>query len=144
MRPISDVRAMSAFPPTPVERMQRGELQKRANCRNKIFANDPINRDHRQRSERWLKQINSRQREIARFFACAQKSDRAFNIDPPASSYAIMRRATERRVHQCRDVGIGFKLWLGCFRFGLWLGCLASALGSGALVSDLGSALASS
>ena len=30
--------------------------------------------------------------EIA-IFACAQKSDRAFNVGPPTSSYAIMRRA---------------------------------------------------
>ena len=35
--------------------------------------------------------------EIAQFFACAQKSDRAFNIDPPMSSYAIMRRAKPYR-----------------------------------------------
>ena len=31
--------------------------------------------------------------EIVRFFACVQKDDRACNIGPPASSYAIMRRA---------------------------------------------------
>ena len=35
--------------------------------------------------------------EIAQFFACAQKSDGAFNIDPPTSSYAIMRRAKPYR-----------------------------------------------
>jgi hypothetical protein len=29
---------------------------------------------------------------IARCLACARKGDRAFNIDPPTSSYAIMRR----------------------------------------------------
>src|SRR5882724_13067994 len=31
--------------------------------------------------------------EIARFFASSQSRDCACNIDPPASSYAIMRRA---------------------------------------------------
>ena len=31
--------------------------------------------------------------EIARCLASARKGDRAFNIDPPTSSYAIMRRA---------------------------------------------------
>jgi hypothetical protein len=31
--------------------------------------------------------------EIARCLASARKGDRACNIDPPASSYAIMRRA---------------------------------------------------
>ena len=31
--------------------------------------------------------------EIVRFFASVRKGDRAFNIDPPTSSYAIMRRA---------------------------------------------------
>jgi transposase len=31
--------------------------------------------------------------EIVRFFASAREGDREFNIDPPASSYAIMRRA---------------------------------------------------
>ena len=35
--------------------------------------------------------------EVAQFFACAQKSDRAFNIDPPTSSFAIMRRAKPYR-----------------------------------------------
>src|ERR1700690_3543665 len=35
--------------------------------------------------------------EIARFFASARKGDRACNIDPPASSYAIMRRARPYR-----------------------------------------------
>ena len=30
---------------------------------------------------------------IVRFFASVRKGDRAFNIDPPTSSYAIMRRA---------------------------------------------------
>ena len=31
--------------------------------------------------------------EIVRFFASVRKGDRDFNIDPPASSYAIKRRA---------------------------------------------------
>ena len=31
--------------------------------------------------------------EFARFFACVRKADRDFNIEPPASPYAIMRRA---------------------------------------------------
>jgi len=35
--------------------------------------------------------------EIVRFFACVQKDDRACNIGPPASSYAIMRRARPYR-----------------------------------------------
>src|SRR5271169_2115048 len=35
--------------------------------------------------------------EIVRFFASVRKDDRAFNIDPPASSYAIMRRARPYR-----------------------------------------------
>jgi len=35
--------------------------------------------------------------EIVRCFASTQKGDRAFNIDPPASSYAIMRRARPYR-----------------------------------------------
>src|SRR5579859_1321589 len=35
--------------------------------------------------------------EIVRFFACVRKDDRACNIDPPASSYAIMRRACPYR-----------------------------------------------
>src|SRR5437660_3421154 len=45
--------------------------------------------------------------EIARCLACARKGDRAFNIDPPASSYAIMRRArptAERTVGPARIV----------------------------------------
>src|SRR5262249_17243413 len=35
--------------------------------------------------------------EIARCLACTRKGDRAFNIDPPTSSYAIMRRARPYR-----------------------------------------------
>jgi len=35
--------------------------------------------------------------EIVRFFASVRKGDRACNIDPPASSYAIMRRACPYR-----------------------------------------------
>ena len=35
--------------------------------------------------------------EIVRFFASIRKGDRACNIDPPASSYAIMRRARPYR-----------------------------------------------
>ncbi len=35
--------------------------------------------------------------EIARCLASARKSDRAFNIDPPTSSYVIMRRARPYR-----------------------------------------------
>ena len=35
--------------------------------------------------------------EIARCLACARKGDRAFDIDPPTSSYAIMRRARPYR-----------------------------------------------
>src|SRR5580700_465578 len=35
--------------------------------------------------------------EIVRCLASARKGDRAFNIDPPASSYAIMRRACSYR-----------------------------------------------
>ncbi len=35
--------------------------------------------------------------EIARCLACARKGDRAFNIDPPTSSNAIMRRARPYR-----------------------------------------------
>src|SRR5260221_14427917 len=35
--------------------------------------------------------------EIARFLASARRGDRAFNIDPPTSSYAIMRRARSYR-----------------------------------------------
>src|SRR5258707_12165501 len=31
--------------------------------------------------------------EFARFFASVRKADRDFNIEPPASPYAIMRRA---------------------------------------------------
>ena len=45
--------------------------------------------------------------EIARFLACARKGDRAFNIDPPTSSYAIMRGlapTAERTVGPARIV----------------------------------------
>jgi hypothetical protein len=35
--------------------------------------------------------------EIVRFFASVRKGDRACNIDPPESSYAIMRRARPYR-----------------------------------------------
>jgi hypothetical protein len=35
--------------------------------------------------------------EIARCLTCARKGDRAFDIDPPTSSYAIMRRARPYR-----------------------------------------------
>src|SRR5271163_4819644 len=35
--------------------------------------------------------------EIVRCLASARKGDRVFNIDPPASSYAIMRRACPYR-----------------------------------------------
>src|SRR6185437_2366960 len=35
--------------------------------------------------------------EIVRFFASVRKGDRACNIDPPTSSYAIMRRACPYR-----------------------------------------------
>jgi 8-oxo-dGTP pyrophosphatase MutT (NUDIX family) len=35
--------------------------------------------------------------EIARCLACARKGDRAFDIDPPTASYAIMRRARPYR-----------------------------------------------
>ena len=39
--------------------------------------------------------------EIVRFFASARKGDRACNIDPPTSSYAIMRRARPLYVADC-------------------------------------------
>ena len=45
--------------------------------------------------------------EIVRFFASVRKGDRACNIDPPASSYAIMRRASptaERTVGPARMI----------------------------------------
>src|SRR5262249_26184164 len=45
--------------------------------------------------------------EIAQCLACARKGDRAFNIDPPTSSYAIKRRAcptAERTVDPARTV----------------------------------------
>jgi hypothetical protein len=63
-------------------------------CSRTIRAWSSTTTGHRARRRRSRKSASG---EIARCLACARKGDRAFDIDPPTSSYAIMRRARPYR-----------------------------------------------
>jgi hypothetical protein len=77
-----------------VDRWYRIQMVIKGDCQASSIANYRISADHR----REPRSLPGRWRWCDRPWLCdAQKSKRASHIDPPASSYAIMRRACPYR-----------------------------------------------